>query len=117
MKVSTKDLLKLFKIQVGQKIKVGKAIMTVTENGLLYNDETLPITTLLGVDYEIIQELGQITCENIECYNCPLRFFECGYGSQYTLKEKVDFLEKDGLDSRIVKLLREALNNVSKTSK
>lgn len=117
MKVSTKDLLKLLKLCVGQNVKVGKAIMTVTENGLLYNDEVLPFTTLLGVDYTPVQTLDQIKCEDIECHNCPLRFFECGYGSQYTLKEKVDFLEKDGLDSRIVKLLREALNDVSKTNK
>ena len=117
MKVSTKDLLKLFKVQVGQKLRVGKAIVTVTEKGLQCNDELLPLTSLLGVDYEVIQGLESITCDDMECHNCPLRFFECGYGKDYTLKEKVDFLEKDGLDPRVVKILREALYDVPKTSK
>lgn len=117
MKITTKELLKLFNIQIGQKIKVGKAIMTVTEKGLLHDDEVIPITSLLGVDYEIAPSLENTVCDDIDCTYCPLSFFECSYGCQYTLKEKVDFLEKDGLDPRIVKILREALRNVSKTSK
>lgn len=117
MKVSTKDLLKLFKIQVGQKIKVGKTIMTVTDTGLLYNDETLPFTTLLGVDYTPVQGLAHQTCDEMECCDCPLKFFECGYGRYRTLEEKVNLLEEEGLDPRCVKVLREALNDVPKTSK
>lgn len=109
MKVSTKDLLKLFKVQVGQKIKAGNTVMVVTELGLQYNDDIVPFNTLLGVDYEVVQCLEHCTCDSMECSDCPLRFFECGYGRHRTLKEKVDLLEKDGLDSRIVKILKETL--------
>ena len=117
MKVTTKDLLKTFKIQVGQKIKVGKAVMTVTEKGLQYNDETLPFTTLLGVEYTPVQGLGYYTCREMDCAECPLRLFVCDYGIDNTLNENVDGLEKDELDPRIVKILREVLNDVPKTSK
>ena len=46
MKVSTKDLLKLFKVQIGQKIKAGNTVMVVTELGLQYNDDIVPFNTL-----------------------------------------------------------------------
>ena len=117
MKVSTKDLLKLFKVQVGQKIKAGNTVMVVTELGLQYNNDIVPFNTLLGVDYEVIQSLEHCTCDDMECGDCPLRLFECSYGRHLTLKEKVDFLEVNGLDPRCVKVLREALNDVPKTSK
>lgn len=121
MKFTSEDLMKAMGLQVGDKIKIGEYIYTITEYYTLKGNsfkspmDSFQVMYLVDEDFEILprpKRIGDLKCDK-ECNTCPLRALEsCNMFGRLTLYELLEKVYNDweNKDQEVYALLKARLD-------
>lgn len=114
MRITNSYLMSVFGMKEGAQIKINNDVYTVNDcilsgKGDLNGKHLL---TLNGIDFDIVKD---ITCRDIPCDKCPLKYFDCQEVLYYSdavnedssLKDIASSLIKD--DPELLKFLLKRL--------